>query len=206
MAREARIIGGRAQVAVGRGGLERVLAEGRPSAILSLGICGALDPGLKVGDLVIASTVNDVPTDAEWTSRLSRALPFARVGAVFAGSGMIADSSAKSTLHGQTGAIAVDMESQAAASSGIPFAVLRAVSDTAGQGLPKAARVGLKSDGNPDIAAVLRSLLADPRQLPDLIRLAHHAEMAYRALGNALDLLGPGVGRLDLGEHFVDVG
>ena len=204
MAREAGIVGARARVAIGRVGLARSFAE-RPAAILSFGICGALDPSLKVGDLVIGSAVNGVLADPEWTARLAAVLPTAHIGAMAAGDEMVADASAKAALRTRSGAVAADMESHAVAHAGVPFAVLRAVSDVADQSLPPAARVGLKADGRPDISAVLKSLLGNPRQLPALIRTARNAETSYRALGNALDLLGPGLGRLDLGEHFVDV-
>ena len=192
MTREARIVGTRARVAIGTAGLAEVIKNDPPAAILSFGICGALDSDLKVGDLVIADTVNGLPADADWTARLAKAFSAARIGPFSAGDTMVADAAAKMSVHQRTGAIAVDMESHLAAASGIPFAVLRAVSDTADQSLPPAARAGLKPDGRPDIAAVVKSLLGDPRQLPALIRTARDVETAYRALGNALDLAGPG--------------
>ena len=206
MAREARIVGSRARVVIGLGGLRDALVQSHPAAILSFGICGALDPGLKVGDLVIGSAVNGLQTDPEWTTRLAACLPAARVGGFAAGDEMVADASAKAALRVQSGAMAVDMESHVVAAVGIPFAILRVVSDLADQSLPPAARVGLKADGRPDISAVLKSLLADPGQARALIRTARDVETAYRALGNALDFLGPGIGRLNLGEHLVDVG
>ena len=205
MARETRVVGGLARVAVGRDGLAIALAESRPAAILSFGICGALDPSLRVGDLVIGHAVNGLPSDPEWTARLAAALPAARLGAFAAADSMVAHASAKAAMRAQSGAITVDMESHAVAATGIAFAVLRAVSDTANETLPSAARVGLSADGGPDIPAVLKSLLADPRQLAALIRTARNAEAAYASLRNALDLLGPGIGRLDIGEHFIDV-
>lgn len=204
MTREAGIVGARTRVAIGRKGLARALAE-RPAAILSFGICGALDPSLKVGDLVIGSAVNGVLADPEWAAQLAAALPAARIGSFAAGDAMVADASAKAALRERSGAMAVDMESHAVAQTGIHFAILRAVSDIADRSLPPAARVGLKANGRPDVAAVLKSLVADPSQLPALMRTARDAERAYRALGNALDLLGPGIGRPNLGEHLVDV-
>ena len=57
----------------------------------------------------------------------------------------------------------------------------------------------MASDGAMEIGAVLRALAADPRQLPALIRVGGEAETAFRALGRGRDLLGPGIGRLDLG-------
>ncbi len=56
-----------------------------------------------------------------------------------------------------------------------------------------------------DILAVLIALVADPRQLPALIRVGREAETAFRALGRGRDLLGPRLGRPDLGELPLDV-
>ncbi len=116
---------------------------------------------------------------------------------------MLADASAKRTARAATGAIAVDMESHIAAAvavrHGLPFAVARVVSDGADRSLPKAAQAGMAADGSMDIAAVLRALARDPRQLPALIRVGREAETAFRALGRGRDLLGPGIGRADLG-------
>ena len=205
MTREARIVGKRGRVVVGAAAFAAAIGHERPAGILSFGICGALDPDLEIGDLLIANSVNGTATDADWTARLANALPAARIGPFAASDTMAADRETKASLRRETGAIAVDMESHLAAASGIPFAVLRAVSDAADHSLPPAARVGLRNDGSPDIAAVLRSLIGDPRQLPALIRTARDVQTAYRALGHALDLAGPGFGRLDFGEHFVDV-
>lgn len=204
MRRETRIVGALAPSVVGATGLAEAMNE-PPGAIISFGICGSLDPALKVGDLVIGLSVNRVQTDIELTARLMAALPHARLGAVAASDAMAADVAAKARLFAQTGARIVDMESHLAVRSGLPFAVLRAVSDTADANLPHAARVGLKPDGSPDIWAVLKSLARDPSQLPALIRAARDVETAYKVLGNALDLFGPGIGSLDLGQHLVDV-
>ena len=85
-----------------------------------------------------------------------------------------------------TGAGAVDMESHlvaaAAARLGVPFAVLRSVSDRADHTLSGAAQAGFAADGRPDMAAVAMALLARPMEFPSLIRTAVHAATAFRAL------------------------
>ena len=66
----------------------------------------------------------------------------------------------------------------------------------------------MKADGGMDIAAVLKALARDPRQLPPLIRTGLEAEVAFRQLKllNRHDLLGRlGVGDPDLGQLAVDV-
>ena len=52
----------------------------------------------------------------------------------------------------------------------------------------------MKPDGGMDIGAVLKSLAADLRQLPALIRIGMEAERAFRALATVCRQLGPRLG------------
>ena len=101
------------------------------------------------------------------------------------------------SLHRDSGAIAVDMESHLAARvarrHGLPFAAARVISDAAQRTLPPAARVGMRLDGGVDLSAVLGSLLMQPWQLPALMRTGWEAEQAFRALLRGHRLLGPGL-------------
>jgi hopanoid-associated phosphorylase len=202
MRREARMAGGAGRVMIAGRGLAEALAE-RPAAVISFGLCGALEPSLQAGDLVVGSGVNGAPADAAWADRLMAALPDARRGGIASSGAMATSAAAKAALHARTGAIAVDMESHLVADAGVPFAILRAVSDPAHRPLPRAAQAGFKADGDADIAAVLRALIARPWELPALLRTAREAGAAFRALRDALDLLGPGVGCPYLGEHRI---
>jgi hypothetical protein len=109
----------------------------------------------------------------------------------------------KKFLFDETGAIAADMESHVVArianNRQMPFAVLRVIADPAHLRLPSAAVRGLKPDGTPDIIAVLKSLGSEPRQLPDLIRVAIAARRAMAGLFRCHRILGPGLGFADLG-------
>ncbi len=208
MVSEAKLLAGRdVRVIIGGGQARRLEAEleaelaAGTAGVLSFGLCGALDPVLGVADLVIASAVvtsQSIPTDVAWTERLSAALPEAKVGALAGRDEMAADVEAKAELRRETGAAVVDMESHVVATlarrHGVPFAVLRAVSDTAHHTLPEAARVGLRPDGKPDFLAVLRSLSAKPRQLPALIRTGRDAGAAHGALSRALRETGAQLG------------
>ncbi len=204
MTSEARIIAGDGVTVVIGGGdsaglerkLEAALDLGAASPwLLSFGVCGALSPDLKAGDLVIGSCVlwgeRRRPTDAAWTSRLAEALPKARLADIAASDTMIASVAEKGALHEATGAAAVDMESHIVARLAeryaLPFAVVRAVSDAADHTLPSAALAGLKPDGSADIFAVLRSLAAQPRQLVGLIRIARDAGAALQALKTSVE-------------------
>jgi adenosylhomocysteine nucleosidase len=217
--REARILQGSAVQVVAGGGdrarLERALedAAGRAAAVISMGLCGALADDLRPGDWVIASRIvsaeGDLEPNPDWTTSLAQRLPGARPGPILGSDVMIADASAKRAACAATGGLAVDMESHIAAAvaarHGLPFAAARVVSDAADRSLPKAAQAGMGSDGSMDIAAVLIALAVDPRQLPALIRVGREAETAFRALGRGRDLLGPRLGRADLGELQLDM-
>jgi adenosylhomocysteine nucleosidase len=212
MTREAKILAP-ASVVIGGGDaaalaakLEDALRDG-VAGVLSFGLCGALDPALKLGDLVIGEAVagpqGSFEADASWAQRLAQALPSARRGRFTSAERPVASLAEKAALREQTGADAVDLESyvvgRLARWFGAPFAILRAVSDAADRALPHAAQVGLGRDGRPAIGAVLSSLRAHPWQLWALIRTALEAEDAFHALERARDLLGPGLARPDLG-------
>jgi adenosylhomocysteine nucleosidase len=100
----------------------------------------------------------------------------------------------KRALYSRSGAVAVDMEShiagQVAREHRIPFAVCRTIIDAAHRRLPSAAAVALRPDGTPDLLAVLRSVLQDPIQLPDLLRTACDERTARRALKAGRERLG----------------
>lgn len=195
--REARIAAARGRVIVGAAGIAAALDGAR--GLVSFGLCGALDPALSVGDVVIADGVASeggrLAADPAWTTALRAALPNSRSG-MAAGSGVIVGSvAAKAALRQASGAAIVDMETDAVAKAafeaGLPFAVVRAVSDAAGFALPRAAQAGFKPDGEPDVGAVLAGLLRRPWELPALIRTGLDAEKGFRSLSRAAPALTP---------------
>lgn len=209
MVSEARLLAGEGVTVIIGGGqastlsdrLERELQAGA-SGILSFGLCGALDPDLAFADCLIGSAVVDtgdhIAADRAWAARLTALIGQAKLGELAAGDAMVPDAAAKATLRRETHARAVDMESHIVARLarryGVPFAVLRVVSDGAERALPKAAQAGLRPDGKPDIAGVLRSLVGDPGQLPALIRTGREAGAALRALAQVRRQAGPTLG------------
>ena len=60
--------------------------------------------------------------------------------------------------------------------------------------LPPAAVVGLRHGGTPDVVAVFRSVVRQPRQLPALARTALDARITGAALRCGRRLLGAGLG------------
>jgi hopanoid-associated phosphorylase len=170
--------------------------------IISFGIAGGLAPHLVAGDWVVGSGVRTdqgrFPTDQLWARILLEALPGAVHAEIVGTHTPVADPLEKRRLHEQTGAVAVDTESHVAARIAaayrIPFAACRAVIDPAHGELPPAAVVGLHHDGTPDVVAVFRSVVRQPRQLPALARTALDARIAGAALRRGRRLLGAGLG------------
>jgi adenosylhomocysteine nucleosidase len=167
--------------------------------IVSFGLAGALAPLPVAGDVVIASHVvtgkEHFACDPGWSRVLRTSLPEA-LSVVMAGVDLPAGHmGAKRDLFRETGAHAVDMESHVAArfalERGIPFVVLRAISDDAHRTLPPAALERLSLKGNPRLFAILRSMLREKGQLGDLIRTAREAGAAFRALRRCIQVLGP---------------
>jgi adenosylhomocysteine nucleosidase len=179
------------------------------SGIISIGIAGGLARGLAPGDWVVASgVVADgvrYPTDGGWSRRLLHALPAAVHADISGVDTPVVGESDKRKLYETTGTVAVDMEShiaaRIAAAHGVPFTACRVIIDPAERTLPPAALVGMRADGRPDLAAVIRSLARQPQQLLALLRVVADAHAARRALFRGRRLLGA-----DLGfPHFADM-
>ena len=207
MQREAKLLRSRCEVLVA-GSDNSTLAtkidavtEHGARAILSFGLCGALSPGIAVGAVVIANEVVSQDErwrpDEAWSNVLGSACG-ATIGVVGGSDSVLLTQDSKAAMHRQTGAIAVDMESRivarVAVARGVPFAVLRAVSDDAHHTLPPAAAFGLNREGRVDYSAVFLSVLDEPSQIAALIRTARDTNTAMKALFRCLERLGPGLG------------
>lgn len=171
------------------------------SGIASYGMTGALVDGLKIGDWVVGERISgaiEMACDPDWAAALVARLPGARLGGFFADGRMIDTVAEKLALGEQHNALAVDMESHVAAAvaaeRGLPFAIVRCVSDGARHLLPHAITVSMRPDGGVDGKAMLRSLAARPGQAADVARTAAGFAKAMRALERGAHRLGPRLG------------
>lgn len=216
--REAAIVAQPGVVTVAGGGVAANLAaalEARAAgaiAIVSFGLTGALADGPAIGDWIVAERLTgavDLETDARWRDAALARLPGARRGICYADGRMIATVAEKRALGVTTGAIAVDMESHVAAGvarrHGLPFAVIRSVSDGVDHLLPPAITVSMRPDGGVDMAAMLRSLARTPGQLGDVAATIANAARGFRALARGHRALGPGLGLPDFRELALDM-
>ncbi len=171
------------------------LIAGGAAALLSFGLAGALSPGLKPGDLIVAETVvlatgEAIATDPAWRETVvavANACGLSvRVAAIVGSDTIVATASVKARLCDATGAVAVDMESHVAAvaarRAGLTVLAVRAIADPATHDVPGAALNAIGQDGRPQLGRVLAGAMSAPGELPALWRLSVHARAGLRSL------------------------
>jgi len=153
------------------------------SHLIGLGAAGALTPGLSPGDIVASARVVDDSGEAPSpdASLLARAVALgATAGIVVTTRAPMCSSKERNALsacYGVSGGVpaVVDMESsawaRAASSHGVPYLILRAVSDTLEENLPSFLSSCLDAGGSVDRAVVARKLMLHPSALPALLRM-----------------------------------
>lgn len=208
---EARIAAGDGIVVVSSGGDPARLRDSlaaldasRFRAVISFGLAGGLDPALRPGHLFLASHVKASAETWYATLRLTGALASAlrakrtTLQAVAGVDEPVMDPAGKAAVRTATGFSVIDMETHIAAryahASNLPWGALRVVCDPAERVLPPLALKALKPDGGIHYAAILKSLVADPGQIPELIAIARDTVRAVRALRRARRRLGTGFG------------
>lgn len=171
------------------------------AGIASFGMTGALVDGLRIGDWVIGDHLSgaiEMSCDPAWAASLQSRLSGARQGGFFADGRMIDTVAEKLALGERHAALAVDMESHVAAAvaaeRGLPFAIVRCISDGARHLLPHAITVSMRPDGGVDGKAMLRSLAARPGQTADVARTAAGFARAMRELKRGAVRMGPRLG------------
>lgn len=180
-------------------GAGRALAGGAADAahgkqqfdsVLSIGLCGGVDPALSAGEVVVASEILDIAG----AKRLAGTRPatdraFA-CGCLATVDCVIRTTSDKARIRAM-GAVAVDMEAAAvagrAAGWGIPFYCVRAVSDTADEAIQLDLNACRSKSGRICGMRVLGAAMHNPRRLlPELIHLWRRSRQAADALGDFL--------------------
>lgn len=160
--------------------VRRMLEQEREvTGIISTGYCGALDPALRHGDIVVwGDTLLESPH------------PFVR-GGIHSEDRVVVSATEKRWLRESTGAIAVEMEAAAvretAAEWQVPFTCIRVVSDTADRDLPLDFNRYRTPDGDFSRTRIALAALARPfTALPRLIEFDRQCRMASETLGEFL--------------------
>jgi nucleoside phosphorylase len=108
------------------------------------------------------------------------------VGAILGLDHLLSSPQDKATAFASTGALAIDMEShhvaRAAATHGLPFIAVRAISDRADEALPACMADFVNAEGATKLSAVLAALVFRRVTLGGLIATGRASRRAHRAL------------------------
>jgi adenosylhomocysteine nucleosidase len=156
-------------------------ARYRPRIVVGAGVAGGLTPDLGVGDLVVARRVLDdggeTPAPDAGLAGRAAVRPGARGGSFVSVDRPVVTAAGKAALAGRVApsAAVVDMESgawaRAAAAAGIPFLIVRVVSDAADEELPGYLSRCVDEEGGIRRSAVALQALAHPGSIPALLRM-----------------------------------
>jgi nucleoside phosphorylase len=173
-------------------GAATFLERHKPSALIGAGLAGALTPELAVGELVASRRVRFQVGDAATPDPrlLERAIAAgARAVTLVTVDRPIVSAAARATLAGSAAgeAMAADMESAAwareAAARGIPYLVVRAISDAADEDLPAFFTETVGTDGSIRRGEVARRALLEPSSWGTLLRMRRRLHDCSESLG-----------------------
>ena len=161
----------------------RILDDHAVDWVIAIGICGAIDPGLEIGDLIVPESTLD-----ESAEREGHPIPLAghrAAGRILTTDQLYTDPATITALRDR-GFTAVDMETGAIGrvceARGVPWSVFRAVSDRAGDPGVDADVVGMaKPDGTADVRAVVRYVHRHAHRVPKMVELGRGMRAAVSA-------------------------
>ena len=167
-------------------GIERLLDAVTPSHVLVVGITGAVDDETPIGTVIRPDRVIDHATGREHTHHPLG--PGEAHGALWT-TDVITPASELPALRAR-GVVALDMETaaiaQACEAAGVPWSVVRAISDRATDGSVDDDVFHLaRQDGRPDPGVVARYLVRHPGRIPGLVRMGRDAALAARRAAEA---------------------
>jgi nucleoside phosphorylase len=144
------------------------------NGIVNTGFCGALDPSLRIGDIVIWG-------NAPCGGRFAR-------GEISSTDRVVVTAAEKRQLREKTGAIAAEMEAGAvkriAEKWSVPFYCVRAVSDTANEDMPLDFNLYRDTAGRFSLPRIALAAISRPfTRIPALKRLEANCNVASESLG-----------------------
>jgi len=157
-------------------------------AVISTGFCGGLDPQLKLGDIVEATSVIDFDTGRQYDSRPVRTSASRVRGTVLSRDRVAVTIEEKADLRRQANASAIEMEAAAvvpwAEARAIPFYCVRVVSDTARDAFPIDMNLMRDSEGRFHRLKIAGQAMLKPwTRIPGLLRLDRECRAAEDKLG-----------------------
>jgi len=181
---------------MGRKNSERAILESLPKTlpglVLTCGFAGALDPRLKIGDVVFEIDAESrlAPTLREAGAAPAKLQCATRVATTVA---------EKTALRKSTGADVVEMESayirQICREKKIPSATLRAISDSALDDLPLDFNELMDENQTLSFSKLSLALMKSPGKIPQLMQLQKNTRLAAQNLAAVLEKLLSGSSR-----------
>jgi len=164
--------------------------NGKVDKVVSTGFCGALDPSLEVGDIVVASRIDAPDLRRSFAARAPESGRSCMIGRVISVDRVAQTASEKCAL-GEDGAVAVEMEAAAVAAwagdRDLPFFCVRVVTDRAAEDFVLDFNAARDVAGRFRRWRILGSALRRPwAGVPALFCLARRGALAARSLGEFL--------------------
>ncbi len=162
----------------------------RPDAVVSTGYCGAVDPLLAKGAVLVASTVVDQDSGKTYAGAVPETQRVADSGQLLSINHVVGSAAEKQALRG-TGARAVEMEAAAVAGRAliwdVPFYCIRSVSDTAAETFDIDFNQMRDPQGRFSRGRIALAALGRPwSRIPALVSLDRSCRQASKSLGDFL--------------------
>ena len=170
------------------------LAAHGATALISWGCAAALADGMAPGDLVLPGHIigtdgRRLDTDPAWRERLACLLTgklTVHCGSLAESEHIVGKEAEKRAIHAATHAIALDMESAAAARAalglGLPFLGIRSIVDPVKTTIPDSIQAAFDENGMLHVPRMLGRALLHPADFIDVIRLGRHFDAAMKTL------------------------
>jgi adenosylhomocysteine nucleosidase len=173
--------------------------SGDLSFCVSAGLAGALRPGYKIAQVLVARAVRSEAADAEvLTSQIRCSDPLVAFATEYGATAVDRFYTASRVVgrveekrHLGEASDAVEMESfeilKQARAFGVPAIAIRAISDTADEELPLDMNRIFSDEGEVSIPGVVAEVARHPQSIPGLVRLGQRSKQASEALAQFLD-------------------
>jgi len=166
------------------------LSSSALEAVVSTGFCGALDPALREGQMIVAKEVLDWANKERYDCVEVTGGAGAISGLMVSQDRIAADREEKRSLRNDAGGVAVEMEAAGVAArvkrAGLPFCCIKVVLDRAEESFAIDWNRMRDREGRIARGKIMVHALRRPNLLLELFRLKRRSEEAARVLGEFL--------------------
>lgn len=165
------------------------LSASKLESVISTGLCGALVPELREGQIITGTSVLDLNTNRVFNCAPVFCTTHTTSGQIVT-QDRIANNTAEKQRLGALGAIAVDMEASTVAAragrEGLPFVCIKVVSDRLDESFAVDLNQMRTTEGHIARGKIVLYTATHPKVIPELLRLRRRVSDAARVLGDFL--------------------